>query len=146
MIGPEAISATAEGRRATRGARRARKVKNSRATMNRTERSSISVWVLPFWFCWSTDSASPPVRCMDRPGGAPDEANADRSSDTSGMATLFDADEGRASSTSAIWARPLADVPSSTTAVTFGIERMACSARSTAARSAGVNAPRVDAT
>jgi hypothetical protein len=111
MTGPEAMRATAEGRSATKGARRARKVKKSSATMNRTERISISVWVLPLEFCSSTDSANPPVRCMARSGGAPEVANADRSSDTTGAASLFFDEEGRASSTRAIWARPLVDVP-----------------------------------
>ena len=84
MTGPAAIRATAEGSSATRGASRDRKVRNSRAMMNSTDSTSVSVWVCPFWFCWSTDWATPPVRWRARPGGAPAVAMADRRSATDG--------------------------------------------------------------
>ena len=69
MIGPAATRATAEGSRATNGASRARKVRNSRATMNRTESSSVRVWMWPFWFCSSTDAGQPAGQVHGQAGG-----------------------------------------------------------------------------
>ena len=89
MTGPAANRATAEGSSATNGARRARKVRNRRATMNRTERSSMRVWMWPFWFCSSIELARPPVRCMARPGGGWVVANVARSPTTVSSATLL---------------------------------------------------------
>ena len=142
MIGPAAMRATAEGRRATNGARRARKVRNSSATMNSTESTSVRVWVRPFWFCSSTERASDPVRCMPRPGADdPAVVKIDRRSATTPALSRPLAVGGTAASTSALRARPLAETPSSTTAATVGSERMACSVRSMAWLSALVSVP-----
>ena len=88
MTGPAANMATTEGSRATNGANSARKVRKSRARMNRTESSSVRVWAWPFWVCWSIAEATPPVRCRARPGGAPDVAKVDRSPATVAAAAL----------------------------------------------------------
>src|SRR5664280_1912279 len=133
MIGPAANRATAEGRRATRGASRARKVSSSKSTMNTNDRSSVSIWMWLVWFCSSTDWATEPVRCMATPGCEPDDVNAERSSSTVRVVTLPVEDDGRFSSTRALRALPLAETPWSSTAVTRGTDRMAASARLMAA-------------
>ena len=115
--------------------------------MNRTERSSMRVWMWPFWFCSSIELARPPVRCMLRPGGGCVVANVARSATTAWSATFCPADAGICSSTRALRARPLADAPWSTTVVTRGTARMASSARSMAVSSAAVSwVPEVAAT
>ena len=141
MIGPAAMRATADGSRAMTGASAARKVRKRRATMNSTDSSSTRLWMWPFWFCTSTEAANPPVRCMTRPGGAPEVANVDRSAATAWSEALFSWVFGISISTSARRARWLADDPWSRTAVTRGTERMACSLRSMAAWSAAVRTP-----
>src|SRR5450759_2336599 len=80
---------------------------------------------------------------MTSPAGAPDVVKVDRSPTTALVAVLPLEDDGRSSTTVALRARPLADAPWSMTAVTPGIDRMACSARSIAELSAAVSRPLV---
>ena len=90
MIGPAANRATAEGSRATNGARRARKVRKRRATMNRTESSSVSVWMWPFWFCSSVAAGHAPGQVHGQAGRCVRHvAKVDRSAATISVAALF---------------------------------------------------------
>ncbi len=51
MIGSAAMRATPDGRRATNGASRARKVNRSRSRMNTIDRITVIRWVLVSWVC-----------------------------------------------------------------------------------------------
>ena len=109
--------------------------------MNRTDRISVRVWMWPFWFCSSAEVATPPVRCMLSPGGAPDSAKVDRSAVTTLAMAASLPDVGRRTSTNAVVALPFADLPRSRTLVTRGMVRICCSTRSMAVSSAAVSAP-----
>jgi hypothetical protein len=145
MTGSTAIRATAEGSRATIGANRARKMRNRRRTMNSTESSSVSVWVLACCARWSMAWAAGPVRWMARPGGTPEEATAPRTAAMVRVASGPVDDAGMSRATTAWRARPSPDTPWSSTAVTRGTVATARSARSMVALSAVVSGPVVEA-